>query len=135
MDLAGTPVSMLSCRPEGVPPNQYHKGGSVNAPALSRLRPSLWHTAKYTKKVAIISKHRTHYVASLRKMAKKNEISQHTKYTCSFCGKPRWGRHVVGIWHRGSCMKMVAGGAWTCNTTCAVTVKFPIGSMKEFDDQ
>uniref|UniRef100_A0A8C9B3Q1 Ribosomal protein L37a n=1 Tax=Phocoena sinus TaxID=42100 RepID=A0A8C9B3Q1_PHOSS len=56
-------------------------------------------------------------------MVKKIEISQHAKYTCSFCGKPKMKRRAVGIWHCGSCMKTVAGGAWTYNTISAATVK------------
>uniref|UniRef100_A0A7N4PGQ4 Uncharacterized protein n=1 Tax=Sarcophilus harrisii TaxID=9305 RepID=A0A7N4PGQ4_SARHA len=40
--------------------------------------------AKHTKKVRIVGKYETHYSASLRKMVKKIEISQHAKYTCSF---------------------------------------------------
>uniref|UniRef100_A0A2K6ULQ6 Ribosomal protein L37a n=1 Tax=Saimiri boliviensis boliviensis TaxID=39432 RepID=A0A2K6ULQ6_SAIBB len=48
-------------------------------------------------------------------MVKKIEISQHAKYTCSFCGKTKMKRRAVGIWHCGSCMKTVAGGAWTYN--------------------
>uniref|UniRef100_A0A3Q0RLH2 Zgc:171772 n=1 Tax=Amphilophus citrinellus TaxID=61819 RepID=A0A3Q0RLH2_AMPCI len=46
-------------------------------------------------------------------MVKKIEISQHAKYTCSFCGKTKMKRRAVGIWHCGSCRKTVAGGAWT----------------------
>ncbi|KAL4684062.1 hypothetical protein H8959_021756 [Pygathrix nigripes] len=38
-------------------------------------------------------------------MVKKIEISQHAKYTCSFCGKTKMKRRAVGIWHCGSCMK------------------------------
>uniref|UniRef100_A0A8C3SW83 60S ribosomal protein L37a n=1 Tax=Chelydra serpentina TaxID=8475 RepID=A0A8C3SW83_CHESE len=38
-----------------------------------------------TKKVGIVGKYGTRYGASLRKMVKKIEISQHAKYTCSFC--------------------------------------------------
>uniref|UniRef100_A0A673TM63 Ribosomal protein L37a n=1 Tax=Suricata suricatta TaxID=37032 RepID=A0A673TM63_SURSU len=41
--------------------------------------------AKRTKKVGIVGKYGTRYGASLRKMVKKIEISQHAKYTCSFC--------------------------------------------------
>eukprot|EP00069_Balaena_mysticetus_P010097 bmy_06546T0 len=74
--------------------------------------------AKCTKKVGIMGKYGTPYGASLRKMVKKIEISQHAKYTCSFRGKTKMKRRAVGIWHCGSCMKMVAGGAWTYNTTC-----------------
>uniref|UniRef100_A0A2K6FGV1 60S ribosomal protein L37a n=1 Tax=Propithecus coquereli TaxID=379532 RepID=A0A2K6FGV1_PROCO len=61
---------------------------------------------KYTKEVRIISKYRTRYGV------KKIDISQHGKYTCSFC--------AVDIWHCGSCMKTVAGGTWTYNTTSSV---------------
>uniref|UniRef100_A0A8C1TBV8 Zgc:171772 n=1 Tax=Cyprinus carpio TaxID=7962 RepID=A0A8C1TBV8_CYPCA len=76
--------------------------------------------AKRTKKVGIVGKYGTRYGASLRKMVKKIEISQHAKYTCSFCGKTKMKRKAVGIWHCGSCMKTVAGGAWMYNTTSAV---------------
>jgi len=42
---------------------------------------------KRTKKVGICGKYGTRYGASLRKIIKKIEISQHSKYTCVFCGK------------------------------------------------
>uniref|UniRef100_A0A452R3Z5 Ribosomal protein L37a n=1 Tax=Ursus americanus TaxID=9643 RepID=A0A452R3Z5_URSAM len=66
--------------------------------------------ANRTKKVRNVGKYGTCYGASLRKMVKKIEISQDTKYTCSFCGKTKMRRRAVGIWHCGSCMKTVAGG-------------------------
>lgn len=50
---------------------------------------SYYPQAKRTKKVGIVGKYGTRYGASLRKMVKKIEISQHAKYTCSFCGKVR----------------------------------------------
>nr|XP_044988944.1 60S ribosomal protein L37a-like [Jaculus jaculus] len=59
--------------------------------------------------------------ASLRKMVKKIEISHYAKYTCSFRGKTKMKQWAVGIWHCGSCMKTVTGGAWTYNPTSAVT--------------
>uniref|UniRef100_A0A4X2M141 Ribosomal protein L37a n=2 Tax=Vombatus ursinus TaxID=29139 RepID=A0A4X2M141_VOMUR len=68
-------------------------------------------------------------------MVKKTEISQHAKYTCSFCGKTKMKRRAVGIWHCGSCRKTVVGGAWTYNTTSAVTVKSDIRRLKELKDQ
>ena len=43
--------------------------------------------AKRTKKVGVVGKYGTRYGASLRKMVKKMEITQHSKYTCVFCGK------------------------------------------------
>ncbi|XP_030097738.1 60S ribosomal protein L37a isoform X1 [Serinus canaria] len=97
--------------------------------------PILLEQAKRTKKVGIVGKYGTRYGASLRKMVKKIEISQHAKYTCSFCGKTKMKRKAVGIWHCGSCMKTVAGGAWTYNTTSAVTVKSAIRRLKELKDQ
>lgn len=43
--------------------------------------------ARHTKKVGVVGKYGTRYGASLRKLVKKMEISQHAKYTCMFCGK------------------------------------------------
>ena len=43
--------------------------------------------AKRTKKVGVVGKYGTRYGASLRKMVKKIEITQHAKYSCYFCGK------------------------------------------------
>ncbi|XP_023988014.1 60S ribosomal protein L37a-like [Physeter macrocephalus] len=91
--------------------------------------------AKCTKKVRMVGKYRTHYGASLRKMVKTIEISQDAKYTCSFCGKTKMKRRAVGISHRGSRMKTVAGGTWTYDTTSAVTVKSAIRRRKELKDQ
>lgn len=41
------------------------------------------------------------------------EITQHAKYTCTFCGKITVRRQSVGIWNCKSCRKTVAGGAYT----------------------
>ncbi|CAD7694134.1 unnamed protein product [Nyctereutes procyonoides] len=81
--------------------------------------------ANRTKKIRIIGKYRTRYGASLRKMVKMIEISQHAKYTCSFCGKTKMKRRTVGI----------CGGTWTYNSTSAVTVKSAIRRLKELKDQ
>ncbi|KAL1778479.1 60S ribosomal protein L37a, partial [Sigmodon hispidus] len=67
--------------------------------------------AKRTKKFGIVVKYGTRYGVSLEKMVKKIEISQHVKYTCSFCGKTKMKRRTLGIWHCASCLKTVAGGA------------------------
>ncbi|KAG8520712.1 60S ribosomal protein L37a [Galemys pyrenaicus] len=91
--------------------------------------------AKSTKKVGIVGKYGTCYGAFLSKMVKKTEIRQHAKYTCSFCDKIKMKRRAVGMWHCGSCMKTVAGGAWTYTTTSAVTVKSAIRRLKELKDQ
>ncbi|XP_051008605.1 60S ribosomal protein L37a-like [Acomys russatus] len=82
------------------------------------------------KKVRIVGEYGTRYGASLWEMVKKIEISQHAKYTCSFCGKTKMKRRAVGIWHCGSCIKTVAGGA-----TSAITVKSAIRRLKELKDQ
>ena len=53
--------------------------------------------AKRTKKVGITGKYGTRYGASLRKTVKKMEISQHSKYCCSFCGKDKMKRVVSSL--------------------------------------
>ena len=40
-----------------------------------------------TKKVGITGKYGTRYGASIRKVIKKMEVSQHSKYSCTFCGR------------------------------------------------
>lgn len=50
--------------------------------------------SKRTKKVGIVGKYGTRYGASLRKQIKKTEVSQHSKYLCSFCGKVRSSTNV-----------------------------------------
>ncbi|XP_075390840.1 large ribosomal subunit protein eL43-like [Tenrec ecaudatus] len=91
--------------------------------------------AKHTKKVGIMGKYGTRYGASPRKMVRNIEIRQHAKYTCSFCSKTKMKRRAVGIWHCGACMKTVAGGAWTYNTTSAVTGTSAIRRLQELKDQ
>ena len=54
--------------------------------------------AKRTKKVGVVGKYGTRYGASLRKIVKKMEVSQHSKYLCTFCGKENMKRKAVGIW-------------------------------------
>lgn len=48
--------------------------------------------SKRTKKVGITGKYGTRYGASLRKIIKKMEVSQHSKFFCPFCGKVRRSR-------------------------------------------
>lgn len=67
---------------------------------------------KRTKKVGICGKYGTRYGATLRKLLKKIEVTQHSKYTCSFCGKDAVKRQVTGIWNCSGCRKSVAGGAY-----------------------
>ncbi|XP_044101354.1 60S ribosomal protein L37a-like [Neovison vison] len=90
--------------------------------------------AKRTKKIRILGKYGTRYGVSLRKMVKKIEISQHTQYTCSFCGKTKMRRQAVGFWRCGSCMKTIAGGTWTYNITSALMAKSAI-RLKQLKDQ
>jgi large subunit ribosomal protein L37Ae len=68
---------------------------------------------KRTKKVGIVGKYGTRYGASVRKLMKKIETVQHSKYHCAFCGKDNMKRKCVGIWSCKSCKKVVAGGAYT----------------------
>ncbi|KAI1722974.1 ribosomal l37ae protein family domain-containing protein [Ditylenchus destructor] len=87
--------------------------------------------AKRTKKVGIVGKYGTRYGASLRKTVKKMEVSQHSKYTCSFCGKEAMKRTCVGIWKCVKCNKVVAGGAYVYSTSQAATVRSTIRRLRE----
>jgi len=84
-----------------------------------------------TKKVGVTGKYGTRYGASLRKQIKKMEITQHSRYTCSFCGKDSVKRAAVGIWHCRGCNKTLAGGAWVMNTTAAATVRSTVRRLRE----
>eukprot|EP00808_Paulinella_micropora_P030385 g27658.t1 len=81
---------------------------------------------KRTKKVGVVRKYGTRYGASLRKVIKKVEISQHKSYVCGFCGKDTVKREAVGIWKCRVCKKVMAGGAYTLTTATALTVRSTI---------
>ncbi|KAG1811513.1 putative RPL43B-60S large subunit ribosomal protein [Suillus subaureus] len=91
---------------------------------------------KRTRKVGVTGKYGTRYGASLRKQVKKMEITQHARYTCTFCGKvsERSDRTAVGIWHCNSCKKTIAGGAWTVSTTAAATVRSTVRRLRELTE-
>ncbi|XP_009959422.1 PREDICTED: 60S ribosomal protein L37a, partial [Leptosomus discolor] len=86
------PASSLGCERGSLPLGRPAGEGNGRA-AAETLGSGIgvpgrgWARAKRTKKVGIVGKYGTRYGASLRKMVKKIEISQHAKYTCSFCGK------------------------------------------------
>jgi large subunit ribosomal protein L37Ae len=67
---------------------------------------------KRTKKVGVVGKYGTRYGASLRKVVKKIEIAQHSKYNCPFCGADSVKREATGIWKCRKCKVTVAGGAY-----------------------
>merc|ERR1711915_285913 len=87
--------------------------------------------AKRTKKAGIVGKYGTRYGASLRKMVKKMEISQHKRHVCTFCGKTAMKRVVVGIWSCKPCRRTVAGGAYTYSTVAAAGLRSFIRRNKE----
>merc|ERR1712137_1375056 len=89
---------------------------------------------KRTKKVGIVGKYGTRYGASLRKQVKKMEITQHSRYACTFCGKDAVKRTAVGIWNCRACRKVTAGGAWTLTTAAAVTIKSTLRRLRELQD-
>ncbi|KAJ6263236.1 60S ribosomal protein L37a [Drechslerella dactyloides] len=64
------------------------------------------------------------YGASLRKQVKKMEISQHSKYTCAFCGKTTVKRTAVGIWDCRGCGKKVAGGAYLLSYVAPLDARY-----------
>ena len=89
---------------------------------------------KRTKKAGITGKYGVRYGSSLRKVVKKMEVSQHSKYTCVFCGKDSTKRSVVGIWKCGGCGKIIAGGAYILATAQAAQVRSTIRRLREGTD-
>ena len=89
--------------------------------------------AKHTKKVGITGKYGTRYGSSLRKIVKRYEILQRSKYHCMFCGKDSIRRSSCGIFKckAKTCGKQIAGGAWQLTTTAAATVKTTINRLKK----
>mmetsp|Transcript_14077 Transcript_14077/g.21349 ORF Transcript_14077/g.21349 Transcript_14077/m.21349 type:complete len:95 (-) Transcript_14077:107-391(-) len=86
---------------------------------------------KRTRKVGVVGKYGTRYGASLRKLIRKMEISQHATYTCQFCGKDTMKRKVVGIWHCRSCKKTISGGAWDPRTSTNAAVMSTIRRLRD----
>lgn len=68
--------------------------------------------SRRTKKQGIVGKYGTRYGGTMRKIAKKYEISQHAKYNCQFCGKDQVKRQAIGIWKCKACLRTMVGGAW-----------------------
>merc|ERR1712048_182795 len=87
--------------------------------------------AKRTKKVGIVGKYGTRYGASLRKIVKKMEVTQHKKYQSPFCGATTLKRTAVGIWHCKRTNKKVAGGAWEPHTQNYAVVAMGIRRLRE----
>ncbi|EAQ91244.1 60S ribosomal protein L43 [Staphylotrichum tortipilum] len=90
--------------------------------------------SKRTKKVGISGKYGTRYGASLRKLVKKQEVSQHARYTCTFCGKNTVRRSAVGIWNCKSCKKTMAGGAYTVATPAAAAMRSTLRRLREITE-
>mmetsp|Transcript_28689 Transcript_28689/g.48403 ORF Transcript_28689/g.48403 Transcript_28689/m.48403 type:complete len:95 (+) Transcript_28689:54-338(+) len=85
----------------------------------------------HTKKVGICGKYGTRYGATLRKVIKKMEVTQHSKYTCAFCGKDAVTRLATGIWKCKRCKKTMAGGAYCLSTAAAVTVRTAVSRLRK----
>ncbi|EGS20774.1 60S ribosomal protein eL43 [Thermochaetoides thermophila DSM 1495] len=90
--------------------------------------------SKRTKKVGISGKYGTRYGASLRKLVKKQEVTQHARYTCTFCGKNSVRRTAVGIWSCKSCKKTMAGGAYTVSTPAAAAMRSTLRRLREITE-
>ena len=90
---------------------------------------------KRTKKVGITGKYGTRYGATLRKLMRKIEVSQHATYHCSFCGKDTVKRTAAGIWNCRACKKVIAGGAYSLTTSSAVTIRSTIGRLRKIQQE
>ena len=128
-----------SPRADHAPPSRAPAGGWI-LPRLHRSRvpyPPRTTTLTYASSfpflflAGIVGKYGTRYGASLRKVVKKQEVSQHSKFFCDFCGKYAMKRQAVGIWKCAGCKKTKAGGAYTLNTSAAVTVRSTIRRLRE----
>ncbi|GIQ89568.1 ribosomal protein L37ae [Kipferlia bialata] len=87
--------------------------------------------AKRTKKVGLTGKYGTRYGRSLRKQMKKIETLQHTRYVCPFCQKESVKRTAAGIWECRACGKQQCGGAYSLQTSTAVTARAAIRRLRE----
>merc|ERR1712179_641017 len=87
--------------------------------------------AKRTKKAGIVGKYGTRYGASLRKMVKKMEVTQHMRHTCTFCGKESMKRSATGLWKCKPYRRTVAGGAYNYSTVAAANVRSFIRRNKD----
>merc|ERR1712166_631780 len=86
--------------------------------------------AKRTKKVGIVGKYGTRYGATLRKIIKKFEVSQHARYVSPFCEKNSVKRTAAGICLCKRTNKKIAGGAYQLSTSAAVTAKATITRLR-----
>merc|ERR1739836_320113 len=97
---------------------------------FSRTKTNCEHGQK-NEEGCIVGKYGTRYGASLRKMVKKMEVTQHMKHTCTFCGKESMKRAATGIWACKPCRRTVAGGAYSYSTVAAANVRSFIRRNKD----
>merc|ERR1712178_61380 len=87
--------------------------------------------AKRTKKVGIVGKYGTRYGASLRKLIKRMEVSQHKRYTNPYTGSDTLKRPSVGIWECKKTGIKISGGAYVPETVTAKTVKYGLKRLRD----
>merc|ERR1712027_272850 len=100
---------------------------------LTKKSPQLQHQkmAKRTRKVGIVGKYGTRYGASLRKLIKRMEVSQHKRYTNPLTGGQTLKRHSVGIWECKKTGVKISGGAYVPETVTAKTVKYGLKRLRD----
>ena len=81
--------------------------------------------------MGITGKFGTRYGASIRKVLRKIEVSQHSKFVSPFSGKLSMKREVVGIWKCTHTKKKYAGGAYMLTTPAATTVRTAINRLRK----
>merc|ERR1712228_267139 len=87
--------------------------------------------AKRTNKVGITGKYGTRYGASLRKVVKKMETTQHKTYISPFSGAKSLKRTAVGIWTCKNTGNKVAGGAWEPHTQNYLVISMGIKRLRQ----
>ena len=87
--------------------------------------------AKRTKKVGICGKYGTRYGATLRKIIKKMEVSQHKRWVNPYTGTQTLKRHSTGIWACKKSGVKIAGGAYVFETTSLKMMRRGIARQRE----
>jgi len=114
-------LSCTLCIDRGVPPMEnamaaprYEETCCLFSDELSNSHIALpsQHCAIKRRRTSLIDPPGTHRSLT-PPLTRYRRISQHARYTCTFCGKNSVKRQSTGIWGCRSCKRVTAGGAYT----------------------